>query len=96
MHVEKDIFNEILRGLRNAYPDMMCGVLYQTYEAQFGEKTLDAHLLYLWEKGLITTQMKYDYLEPFSPVREQGSWHVSTELTRINAAGLDYLDSLGL
>ena len=57
---------------------------YRDLVANIGDDTtVDAHLLYLYEKGLINTDMRYD---PEIP-----GWRVIAHQTRINSNGIDAL-----
>lgn len=74
----------ILKYLKDAYPLMLESEGYRVLSNQLeSENTLDGHLLYLWEKGLISTEMSFD--------QHDQQWSVSAHVTRITARGLDYL-----
>lgn len=83
MKVSENIITAILQRLAESYPLMLKAVGYNELLVDTEEQILDGHLLYLWEKGLIDTEMK------FNPHRE--TWIVEADITRINAHGLDYL-----
>jgi len=76
----------ILNKLYSVYPLMLDSQGYAELVEEVGDDlTLDAHLLYLYEKRLIETDMKYD---PYTL-----SWSVSAHLTRINSNGIDLIAS---
>lgn len=84
MELSKQHIKSILEKLQEVYPLMLESEGYKELTQDLGSDViLDSHLLYLWEKGLINTEMKYD---PYTP-----GWTVSAHLTRINCAGLDLL-----
>lgn len=84
MELSKQHIKTILEKLQEVYPLMLESEGYTELTEQLGsDMILDAHLLYLWEKGLINTEMKYD---PYTP-----GWSVSPHMTRINCAGIDTL-----
>lgn len=84
MKVFKHHIKTILDKLESVYPLMLENEGYSELTEKIGDElTLDAHLLYLYEKGLIDTDMKY---VPYNP-----SWQVRADLTRINSDGLDFI-----
>ncbi|MXP53413.1 hypothetical protein FD737_10005 [Pantoea sp. Seng] len=84
MELSKHHIKTILEKLQDVYPLMLESEGYRELTEELGSDViLDAHLLYLWEKGIIDTEMKYD---PYTP-----GWTVSAHLTRINASGIDLL-----
>lgn len=84
MELSKHHIKTILEKLQDVYPFMLESDGYKELAEELGsETTLDAHLLYLWEKGLIDTEMKFDVYGP--------QWNVSAHITRINSAGIDFL-----
>ncbi len=79
--------NTILKYLRDSYPMMLESEGYRILSSQLeSENTLDGHLLYLWEKGLITTEMSFD--------QHAQQWSVGAHVTRITALGLDHLSKV--
>ncbi|MCW0310687.1 hypothetical protein NB694_000487 [Pantoea ananatis] len=84
MKLSKQHIKTILDKLESVYPLMLGSDGYRELVASIGDDiTLDAHLLYLYEKGLIETEMKY---APHVP-----GWRVTAHLTRINSNGIDAL-----
>lgn len=91
MKIDNDILLRILRDLRDLYPHMLCTSGYKPLLDQFGEDVLDGHLIYLCEKGLIDTQIEYQYEDNLNPVAGTGGWIIRSHYTRINSNGLDLL-----
>ena len=85
MKIDKTIVIGILSRLADVYPYMLNSDGYSQLLIEIEEKILDGHLIYLYEKGLIDTQMKF--------ISYQGVWEINSSLTRITANGLDYLAS---
>lgn len=86
MKISKMICKTILDKLEDIYPLMLGSGGYADLTTVVGnENTLDGHLLYLNEKGLIRTVMDYD--------SSDSRWYVNPNQTRISALGLDYLDN---
>lgn len=84
MKLSKHHIKTILDKLESVYPLMLESDGYRELVEEIGDDvTLDAHLLYLYEKGLIETEMKYD---PYAP-----GWTVSAHQTRINSSGIDLI-----
>lgn len=86
MELSKHHIKTIMYKLQELYPFMLNEEGYKELAEELGGETvLDAHLLYLWEKGLINTEMSFDV-----SCRE---WQVNAHLTRINSAGIDVLEN---
>ncbi|EKS6329457.1 TPA: hypothetical protein ACGR8R_002157 [Enterobacter hormaechei] len=84
MKIQKDKLVLILKGLAEVYPYYPSSEYMQGLANDVGsENEFDGHMLYLSDKGLIITDMKWDYLE--------GSYWFSPDKTRISCQGLDYL-----
>lgn len=84
MELSEQHITTILEKLQDVYPFMLESEGYRELTEKLGsDVVLDAHLLYLWEKGLISTDMQYD---PYTP-----GWTVMAHATRINCAGIDLL-----
>ncbi|MFW0698083.1 hypothetical protein [Pantoea sp. R13S299] len=86
MELSKHHIKTILYKLQEVYPFMLNEEGYKQLAKELGGETvLDAHLLYLWEKGLINTEMSFDVFV--------SEWQVNAQLTRINSAGIDVIEN---
>lgn len=84
MKIQKDKLVLILNALAEVYPHYPSPEYIQGLANEVGsENEFDGHMLYLSDKGLIITDMKWDYSE--------GSYWLSPDKTRISCHGLDYL-----
>lgn len=84
MKIDKQKLNLILNALAEVYPfypstDYMQSLINDVG----GENEFDGHALYLKDKGLIITDLKWDY--------ESSQYWLSPDKTRISCIGLDYL-----
>ncbi|MFC6122580.1 hypothetical protein ACFPZP_16115 [Citrobacter bitternis] len=85
MIISPKVVNTILQRLADVYPFMLKPDGYRELLKEIEENTLDGHLLYLWEKGMIDSQMNFNV--------HQEQWEINSLLTRITSVGIDYLDS---
>lgn len=86
MVISRNIEKKILQRLADIYPMMLEDEGYYELLKDFDESELDGHLLYLWERGMINTEMNYDVFEK--------KWFINSSVTRINARGLDHLQEI--
>ncbi|HEP0872118.1 hypothetical protein ACU6ZH_11920 [Klebsiella aerogenes] len=99
MEIRKEIYEDILKVLDNYYPKPLMSDGYELLLNRYGEDTLDGHLVYLSQKGLISCPYEYSYLDQdgykiTNPVRGQGGWLIDSKLTFITSIGIDYIQSL--
>lgn len=85
MKIKHSVLTGILQKLADVYPFMLEREGYSQLLTEIEEQILDGHLLYLHEKGLIDTVMKYN--------PHMTSWEINPNVTRITAHGLDYLEA---
>lgn len=85
MKIKDSILSGILQKMADVYPFMLEREGYSQLLTEIEEHTLDGHLIYLHEKGLVDTVMKYN--------ANMKAWEINTNVTRITAHGLDYLAS---
>lgn len=95
MKIEENYCIELLIEIRDYYPHNLCSDGYEKLLNVTTEDRLDGHICYLWEHGYIHTNMEYKYKDAFDPKRNEGGWLIQSDFTRISAAGLDYLESIG-
>jgi len=85
MKIDNNIIVGILTKLADVYPFMLETEGYRKLLTEIEESILDGHLIYLSEKGLISTTLRY--------LEHQREWEIHSNNTRITAHGLDYLAS---
>lgn len=85
MKIEKQKLDFILNALADVYPYYIDPQQFQEMSNAIGsESEFDGHLLYLLEKGLIFSDMKWN--------PNSRAYQLSAGNTRISSSGLDYLE----
>lgn len=97
MKIEENVCLDILRYLQEFYPHPLMTDGYTKLLRTYGEDKLDGHILYMYQKGLISSEVQYVYMDKNGlqidyPKRGEGRWHIDTSQTFITATGLDLLD----
>ena len=84
MKIQKDKLVMILNALAEVYPNYPTPEYLQELANEVGsENEFDGHMLYLSDKKLINTDMKWDYTG--------NNYFLSPDKTRISCYGLDFL-----
>lgn len=97
MKIEEKVCFDILKYLQEFYPHPLMTDGYTKLLRTYGEDKLDGHILYMYQKGLISSDIHYAYtdedgLQIDTPKRGEGRWLIDTMQTFITATGLDLLD----
>lgn len=97
MKIEENVCFDILKYLQEFYPHPLMTDGYTKLLRTYGEDKLDGHILYMYQKGLISSQVQYLYIDEDgaqidNPKRGEGRWLIDTRQTFITATGLDWLN----